>query len=76
MKKNHLSHIFLSTLFREILMHLPFDFTFDRDIALAWCKCTSGTWCSACSTFINRMLSYNSKTKRQKVNNLESLNLQ
>ena len=34
-ENSHLSHIFLSTLFRERLMHLPFDFIFDSVMALA-----------------------------------------
>ena len=34
-ENSHFSHIFLSTLFRERLMHLPFDFIFDSDMALA-----------------------------------------
>ena len=34
-------------------MHLPFDFIFDRVMALPWCKSSGGAWCSACSTFIN-----------------------
>ena len=34
-ENRHLSHIFMSTLFGERLMHLPFDFIFDNDMALA-----------------------------------------
>ena len=33
-ENSHLSYIFMSTLFRERLMHLPFDSIFDRDMAL------------------------------------------
>ena len=51
-KDSHLSHLFMSTLFRERLMHLPFDFIFDRVMALARYKCSGGAWCSACSAFI------------------------
>ena len=29
-ENSHLSHIFMSTLFRERLMHLPFDFIFSQ----------------------------------------------
>ena len=34
-ENNHISHIVMSTLFRERLLHLPFDFIFDRVMALA-----------------------------------------
>ena len=28
-------------------MHIPFDYIFDSIMALAWCKCSGGAWCSA-----------------------------
>ena len=55
-KISHLSHIFMSTLFKEKLMHLPFDFIFDRVMALAWFKCSGGAWYSACSAFISGVI--------------------
>ena len=33
-------------------MHFPFDFIFDRVIALARSKCSGRAWCSACSSYI------------------------
>ena len=41
-ENSHLCHIFMSTLFRERLMHLSFDFIFDRvivyllDVSARW----------------------------------------
>ena len=58
-ENSHLSHIFLSTLVRERQMHLLFEFSFDRVLALAWCKCSGGALCSACSTFISYCLTKN-----------------
>ena len=34
-ENSHLSYIFMSTQFRERLIHFPFDFIFDRDMAFA-----------------------------------------
>ena len=39
-------------IFKERLMHLPFDFIFDRVMVPPWCKRSGGAWCNACSAFI------------------------